>query len=158
MKPGLLIVAFSVVLLVVGFYRQERVMVVGDTLRVETSHMWGRKPVAVETMKRSLICSVGIDSDMQFFRGRTRTKYFVRVKGAGKEIRLSAFSAFTRSRVETMRDGIERGLQEGAYRKTRYVDIVLAYAFLPIFLFGIGVASGLVGTRKRKKGETIARI
>lgn len=158
MKAGILIVVASVALFLAGFYRQETLQITGDRIRIQTTHMWGQETTAVKDIERSTIRSVEVVRDLQFFRGRNQAKYYVELVGREQTVRLAAFAALKRERAVRMRDDIERGLNKGVYKKTRYVDVVFAYASPVVLLFGLGIATGVIGTRKRKKGETIARI
>lgn len=155
MKSGILIVAASVALLLAGFYRQETLQITGGRMRIQTTRMWGQKIVSIQDIECSSIRAVGVVRDLQYFRGRLQAKYYVEIVGQDQTVRLTAFAALKRKRAMRMRDDIEQGLNKGVYMKTRYVDIVLAYASPVVLLFGIGIATGVIGIGSRKKGETM---
>ena len=149
-KSGILIVVASVALLLAGFYRQETLQIAGGRMRIQTTRMWGQKTVAIKDIECSAIRSVEVVRDLQYLRGRLQAKYYVEIVGREQTVRLTAFAALKRKRAVRMRDDIEQGLNKGAYMKTRYVDIVLAYASPVVLLFGICIATGVIGIGNRK--------
>lgn len=148
MKSGLFIVAVAVALFLAGFYNQETLQITGEIVRIKTTRIWGQETISIKDIERSSILSVEVNRHLHFLRGRNQAKYYVELIGREETVRLVAFAALTRKRAMRMRDDIEQGVNQGDYKRTRYIDIVLAYASPAVLLFGIGVAMGVITTQK----------